>query len=80
MWWTFLKALRRGEHRVAPSTWVAAAAAVVYAVSPIDLIPELILGPLGFADDIGVWSILGVLLLREHHRWHSRLLARAAAA
>jgi len=75
MWWRFLKALKSGEHRVAPSTWMAATAAVVYAVSPIDLIPELVLGPLGFADDLGVWSILGVLVLREHHRWQTRLRA-----
>ncbi|MBW9094982.1 DUF1232 domain-containing protein [Microbacterium jejuense] len=75
MWWRFLKALKSGEHRVAPSTWVAATAAVYYAVSPIDLIPELVLGPLGLADDLGVWSILGVLVLREHHRWQSRLHA-----
>lgn len=73
MWWSFVKALKAGEHRVAPSTWIAATAAVVYAVSPMDLIPELVLGPLGFADDLGVWSILGLLLVREHHRWQNRL-------
>lgn len=75
MWWRFFKALKSGEHRVAPATWIAATAAVVYAVSPVDLIPELVLGPLGFADDVGVWGILGVLVLREHHRWQSRLRA-----
>ncbi|HKP06737.1 MAG TPA: YkvA family protein [Microbacterium sp.] len=75
MWWRFLKALKGGEHRVAPTTWIAATAAVVYAVSPIDLIPELVLGPLGFTDDLGVWSVLALLLVREHHRWQSRLQA-----
>lgn len=73
MWWRFLKALKGGEHRVAPTTWVVAAAAVVYAVAPIDLIPELVLGPLGFADDLGVWSILALLLAREHRRWQTAL-------
>ena len=50
MWWRFLKALKTGEHRVAPSTWVAATAAVVYAVSPIDLIPDAI-PVIGMLDD-----------------------------
>ncbi|MNL72773.1 hypothetical protein D3C87_1981360 [compost metagenome] len=76
MWWRFLKALKGGEHRVAPATWIAAGAAVVYAISPIDLIPELVLGPLGFADDLGVWTILGLLVVREHHRWQTGLQAR----
>ena len=73
MWWRFLRALKGGEHRVAPTTWIAAAAAVVYAISPIDVIPELVLGPLGLTDDLGVWGILAVLLVREHHRWQTRL-------
>ena len=69
----FLKAIKNGEHRLAPSTWIVAIAAVVYTISPIDLIPELVLGPLGFADDIGVWGILAVLLAREQRRWQAGL-------
>ncbi|WP_314503618.1 YkvA family protein [uncultured Microbacterium sp.] len=69
MWWTFLKAVKDRQHRVAPTTWVAAIAAVVYTVAPIDMIPELLLGPLGFVDDIGVWSIFAVLFAREQRRW-----------
>lgn len=30
------------------------AGAIVYFISPIDLLPEALLGPLGFADDIAV--------------------------
>ena len=75
MWWSFLSAVRRGEHRVAPTTWAAAIGAVVYTFAPVDLIPELVLGPLGFADDLGVWSILALLVVREHHRWQARLQA-----
>jgi uncharacterized membrane protein YkvA (DUF1232 family) len=71
MWWRFLKAIKDGEHRVAPTTWVAGIAAVVYALMPIDLIPELLLGPLGFADDIGMWAILAVLFAREQRRWRA---------
>ena len=30
------------------------AGAIVYYLSPVDIIPELLIGPLGFADDIAV--------------------------
>jgi uncharacterized membrane protein YkvA (DUF1232 family) len=73
MWWRFLKAVRERQHRVAPTTWVAAIAAVVYTFAPIDLIPELVLGPLGFVDDIGLWGIFAVLFAREQRRWLSGL-------
>ena len=75
MWWRFLKAVKSREHRVAPTTWVVAIAAVVYTFAPIDLIPELVLGPLGFADDIGVWSVFAVLFAREQRRWRAGLRA-----
>jgi uncharacterized membrane protein YkvA (DUF1232 family) len=77
MWWRFLKAVRTREHHVAPTTWVAAIAAVVYTVAPIDLIPEIVLGPLGLTDDIGVWGILAVLVAREHRRWQAGVRATA---
>ena len=73
MWWRFLKAIKDREHRLAPSTLMVAVGAVVYTFVPIDLIPELVLGPLGFADDIGVWGILAVLFAREQRRWRSGL-------
>ncbi len=75
MWWRFLKAVTSREHRVAPTTWVVALAAIVYTFSPIDLIPELVLGPLGFADDLGVWGIFALLLTREKRRWEDGLAA-----
>lgn len=73
MWWKFLKAVKDREHRVAPTTWIAAIAAVAYTFAPIDLIPELVLGPLGLADDVGVWAIFAVLFAREQRRWESGL-------
>ena len=76
MWWKFLKAIKNREHRVAPTTWVVGIAAVVYTFVPIDLIPELVLGPLGFADDIGVWGIFAVLFVREQHRWRAALTSK----
>jgi len=71
--WGFLKAIKNREHRIAPTTAVAAIAAVIYTFAPIDLIPELLLGPLGFVDDIGVWAILTALFAREHRRWQDGL-------
>lgn len=69
--WSFLKAVKNREHRVAPTTAIAAIAAVIYTFAPIDLIPELVLGPLGFVDDIGLWGIFAVLFAREQHRWQT---------
>ena len=77
MWWRFVKAVKDRQHRVAPTTWVAAIAAVVYTFAPIDLIPELVLGPLGFVDDIGLWGIFAVLFAREQRRWLAGLAARS---
>ena len=71
--WSFLKAIKNREHRVAPTTWVAAIAALIYTVVPIDLIPELVLGPLGLVDDVGIWGIFAVLFLREQRRWQAGL-------
>ncbi len=73
MWWRFLQAVRHGEHRIAPVTWLAAVGAVIYTLVPIDLIPELFLGPLGFVDDIGLWGFLLVLVTREKQQWEARL-------
>lgn len=75
MWWSFLKAIKNREHKVAPTTWAAGIAALVYTVVPIDLIPELVLGPLGFADDLGLWGIFAVLFAREHGRWKAQVKA-----
>jgi len=37
------------------SAVLVAIGAIIYGVSPIDVIPELLVGPLGFGDDIAVW-------------------------
>ena len=76
MWWKFLKAIKGRDHHVAPTTWIAAIAAVAYTIAPIDLIPELVLGPLGFGDDVSVWAILAVLVAREHRRWQAGLTSQ----
>lgn len=38
---------------------------IAYLLSPVDLIPELFAGPLGFLDDIGVLSLLSAWMYRE---------------
>lgn len=68
-----LRASARGEY---PGTsrgrLVALLAAVLYVVSPIDLVPEAILPMLGFADDAVVISWIAATLLGEtdaYLRW-----------
>ncbi|WP_296665768.1 YkvA family protein [Demequina sp.] len=73
MWWRFLKAVKNGEHRLAPMTWIAAVGAVIYTFVPIDIIPELFLGPLGYVDDLGLWGFIVVLVTREKQQWEARL-------
>jgi uncharacterized membrane protein YkvA (DUF1232 family) len=48
-----IKAHFRGEHRIALSTLGLIVLALVYFLSPIDIIPDF-LGVLGFADDLSV--------------------------
>ncbi|SFR93424.1 Protein of unknown function [Microbacterium sp. cf046] len=71
--WSFLRAIKNHEHRIAPTTTIAAIAAVVYTFAPIDLIPELVLGPLGLADDVSLWGIFILLFAREQRRWQAGL-------
>jgi uncharacterized membrane protein YkvA (DUF1232 family) len=42
------------RYRIPPRGLVAMGGAALYLVSPIDLAPEAILGPLGLVDDAGV--------------------------
>jgi uncharacterized membrane protein YkvA (DUF1232 family) len=41
------------RYRIPPRGLIAMGAAAIYLVSPIDLVPEAILGPLGLVDDAG---------------------------
>ena len=42
------------RYRIPPRGLVALGGAAIYLISPIDLVPEAILGPLGLVDDAGV--------------------------
>ena len=68
-WWNFIKAVFRREHKLAPTTWIAAVVTVIYTISPIDFIPEFILGPLGLVDDLGLWAVFLSLAAREKSRY-----------
>ena len=42
----------------------AMAGALVYLVSPVDALPEVVLGPLGLVDDVGVVGAVGIFVYR----------------
>ena len=44
--------------------WLLMIAATIYLLSPVDIIPELLLGPLGLVDDTAAAGILVALLLK----------------
>lgn len=43
-------------------------AALLYVVSPIDIIPEAIAGPLGIGDDAAVLGLIAAMLMRAAQR------------
>jgi uncharacterized membrane protein YkvA (DUF1232 family) len=59
------------DPRVAPADKAIAVAGLAYVISPIDLIPEIIFGPLGLTDDL---IIAGATLSRLLNRVHPDLL------
>ena len=38
--------------------------ALVYGISPVDIIPELLTGPLGFIDDLGILGVAGFAIYK----------------
>jgi uncharacterized membrane protein YkvA (DUF1232 family) len=72
MWGRFLKAVLKGEWKVSPLSWLAVVGTVVYVVSPIDFIPDVI--PfVGVIDDVGLWGVMSILAAREKSRWEYSL-------
>lgn len=49
---------RRG---LSAAEWVALVVAVVYILSPVDVIPEVLLGPLGLTDDVVALALVAKL-------------------
>lgn len=63
--WMVLRDYANGSYRKVPWRAVAAlAAAAVYVVSPIDLVPDFLV-PFGFADDVLVIALTWGLVKRE---------------
>lgn len=50
--------------RIPPRGVFAMGAAAVYLLSPIDLVPEAILGPLGLIDDAGVLAAVALFVYK----------------
>jgi uncharacterized membrane protein YkvA (DUF1232 family) len=63
--WMVLRDYANGSYRKVPWKAVAAlAAAVVYVLSPLDLVPDLLV-PLGFTDDVVAVALTWGLVKRE---------------
>ena len=48
------------RYRVPPKGLAAMVGALVYLASPVDVLPEIVLGPLGLVDDAGVVAVVGI--------------------
>ena len=78
MWGRFLKAVLKGEWKISPLSWLAVVGTIIYVVSPIDAIPDVI--PfVGVIDDVGLWGVMSILAAREKSRWASSLREGAIA-
>ena len=66
--WMLLRDFRVGGYKVGWRAVAAVAAAALYVVSPIDLVPDF-LGPLGFTDDAMVVAMIWGLLKKELVRY-----------
>lgn len=72
-WAAFFKAVRRGEYKLNPLSWATLVGALILAVSPVDIIPEALLGPLGLADDAGYLAVAFATLMSEKNRFAAQL-------
>jgi uncharacterized membrane protein YkvA (DUF1232 family) len=52
------------RYRVPLRGIAAMAGALVYLVSPVDVLPEVALGPIGLIDDVGVLGAVGIFVYR----------------
>ena len=66
--WLLLRDFTQGRYRLPWRAVAAVAAAALYVVSPIDLIPDF-LGPIGFTDDALVVALVWGLLKKELVRY-----------
>ena len=52
------------RYRVPPRGLVAMIGALVYLASPVDVLPEVILGPLGLLDDAGAATATAIFVYK----------------
>ena len=54
---------------------IASIAGLVYVVSPIDVLPEILLGPFGLGDDIAIIALCVASLMGAAESWLDRGIA-----
>jgi len=59
---------------------LAGLAGIVYVLSPLDLMPEILLGPFGLGDDLAVAALAVAALLGSAEDWLDRDVASPAAS
>jgi len=52
------------RYRIPPRGLIAMAGALVYLASPIDVLPEVLLGPIGLLDDAGAVTAAAVFVYK----------------
>jgi uncharacterized membrane protein YkvA (DUF1232 family) len=52
------------RYRIPPRGLIAMIGALVYLASPVDVLPEVMLGPLGLLDDVGAVTAAAVFLYK----------------
>ena len=52
------------RNRAIISAILVAAGALVYGISPVDIIPELLTGPLGLIDDLAIFGTAGLAIYK----------------
>ena len=52
------------RYRIPPRGLIAMIGALVYLASPVDVLPEVMLGPLGLLDDVGAVTVAGVFVYK----------------
>ncbi|MCO1655319.1 YkvA family protein [Pseudonocardia humida] len=52
------------RYRIPPRGLIAMGGAALYLISPIDIAPEMVLGPLGLVDDAGVIAAVALFVYK----------------
>ncbi len=70
--WGMLKDVKSGKHKLSVFSYVAAFLALLYTVSPVDVLPDFI-PVLGWIDDGVVWLLVLQQLRKELNRYNESL-------